>query len=155
MDEAELSLTEVSGAGAAIGPHSSSSTSKNPQDDLDEEDQQQILQPLLGEPLSDAVLPSLDNADGANKKQSLQFRSRRTPDRRRRKRNRQASTLVSGADIRSQRPCCFPSPCCGACCRSKTTLQCMNCLAKMLLWTTFISLAAAVVWYSYELFNHG
>jgi hypothetical protein len=31
----------------------------------------------------------------------------------------------------------------------------MNCLAKMLLWVTFISLAAAVVWYSYELFNHG
>jgi hypothetical protein len=31
----------------------------------------------------------------------------------------------------------------------------MNILAKMLLYVTFVSLTAAIVWYSYELFNHG
>lgn len=43
-----------------------------------------------------------------------------------------------------------------ACCRgSKSTMNCMNIVARIVLWLTFISLAAAVIWYSYELFNHG
>jgi hypothetical protein len=42
-----------------------------------------------------------------------------------------------------------PTTCC--CCKATT----MNMLASILLWMTVISLAIAVFWYSYELFNHG
>jgi hypothetical protein len=37
----------------------------------------------------------------------------------------------------------------------KSTLQCMNHMAKIVLWTTAIALVVAVIWYSYELHNHG
>ena len=45
------------------------------------------------------------------------------------------------------------------CCRDRTlvrsTLSCMNLVAKMLLWCSAIASAAAVIWYSYELKNNG
>lgn len=37
----------------------------------------------------------------------------------------------------------------------KSTLQCMNVMAKIVLWHTVLSLVVAVIWYSYELHNHG
>ena len=37
----------------------------------------------------------------------------------------------------------------------KSTLQCMNLMAKILLWATAVALVVAVIWYSYELHNHG
>lgn len=37
----------------------------------------------------------------------------------------------------------------------KSTLYCMNVVARVLVWCTFIALSIAVIWYSYELFNHG
>jgi hypothetical protein len=96
------------------------------------------------------LLGPLPSAAANANKQSL-FRSRKTSDKRRKKRHRQGAS----SDLKSPHYC-NASPCCGtACVRSKSTLHCMNCLAKMLLWMTFVSLAAAVVWYSYELFNHG
>ena len=48
-------------------------------------------------------------------------------------------------------------PFCYCCDRTvvRSTLSVMNFLAKMLVWSSVIALAAAVVWYSYELTKHG
>ena len=37
----------------------------------------------------------------------------------------------------------------------RSTLSCMNLLAKLLFWCSALASAAAVVWYSYELKKHG
>jgi hypothetical protein len=47
---------------------------------------------------------------------------------------------------------------CSYCCfyrNFKSTLQCMNLMARILLWATAVALVVAVIWYSYELHNHG
>ena len=45
------------------------------------------------------------------------------------------------------------------CCRDRkmvrSTLTCMNVVARILLWCSLLALVAAVVWYSYELKNNG
>jgi hypothetical protein len=60
-----------------------------------------------------------------------------------------------------------PTPCLAPCLKTiccnpnltgssiKSTLSCMNVMAKVLLWCTTASLSGAVFWYSYELLNHG
>jgi hypothetical protein len=37
----------------------------------------------------------------------------------------------------------------------KSTLLCMNHMARLVLWATAFALVVAVIWYSYELHNHG
>jgi hypothetical protein len=87
------------------------------------------------------------------------FRSRKTGVNKRQKKNRKRrprlasyeDRLVAGANNRSSR-CCTP-------CRDRTfvrsTMFVMNILAKILVWSSVIALAAAVIWYSYELTNNG
>lgn len=40
-------------------------------------------------------------------------------------------------------------------CASAHNLKCMNCVARVLVWFTMVSLSAATFWYSYELFVKG
>ena len=72
---------------------------------------------------------------------------------RRRKRKQQPS---------SESCCCCPScfgRCCGGCCKDRkivrSTLSCMNVVARILSWCTVVASVAGVVWYSYELKKTG
>jgi hypothetical protein len=87
------------------------------------------------------------------------FRSRKSGLQKRQKKNRRGrprlasyeDRLVAQANHRESR-CCTP-------CRDRTfvrsTMVVMNILAKILVWSSVVALAAAVVWYSYELKNNG
>jgi hypothetical protein len=114
-------------------------------------------------PLIPGEAPSLFSTTTAaartDSKSSI-FRSRKTSglkrqkNKKRRRRPRLASyedRLVAQASKRESR-CCKP-------CRDRTfvrsTMVVMNILAKILVWSSVIALAAAVVWYSYELKNNG
>lgn len=61
----------------------------------------------------------------------------------------------SGTVMRHQRPPTSPSSRLCASCASAHNLKCMNCVARVLVWLTMVSLSAATFWYSYELFVKG
>jgi hypothetical protein len=57
--------------------------------------------------------------------------------------------------IPSQFLCNLIARCCCLHRNFKSTLKCMNNIAKLVLWATAVALIVAVIWYSYELHNHG
>lgn len=64
------------------------------------------------------------------------------------------SITSSGVLLRNASICCYN----GSFCfyrNFKSTLQCMNFMARIVLWCTVLALIVAVIWYSYELHNHG
>jgi hypothetical protein len=87
--------------------------------------------------MSDTVLmDEMENYEGNPQDQDIMMvRPRRQKGKRRRKRLRPDDEKVK--DDRR----CGPAA--------------MFWVAKLVLWLTIVSLAAAVIWYSYELFNHG
>lgn len=68
-----------------------------------------------------------------------------------------ATTTASLSSTRtsstSKRRCC--QPCCQNQALVRSTLSCMNLLARILFWSSAVASVAAVVWYSYELIKHG
>lgn len=160
--------------------HLGAETSSNPQDDL----QASRLLPLTGEAsVLDEPPPAAASNSTVTKASSVSsqtppaasppknlFRSRKV------KRNRKPksgpgtpSCRTGGITVASDRIIIMPtdeapSPRsdgtskphrCAVCSCTSSNLRCMNCVARVLLWLTMVSMAAAVVWYSYELFNHG
>lgn len=112
--------------------------------------------------------------DNSEKKQSVQAGPRltnrndkRSEDKRKHKRIRSSrihsnlesipddlSSSASGLLLRNGPFCCYN----GSYCfyrNFRSTLQCMNFMARIVLWCTILALVVAVVWYSYELHNHG
>lgn len=159
----ELHATTTSGGG-------------NPQDTQQEQDDEQSdaeVLPLLNE-AGNAATRSISASTAAHPPPvKPSFRSRKggamnTSPRRKRRRNRDG-TLSDGQQQQQQQPLsdsltlqqqntCLRI-CLGWCCKSsgavRSTLNCMNVVARIVLWLTFVSLAAAVIWYSYELIHHG
>ena len=89
--------------------------------------------------------------------------SRRKGQRRRRARRQRSNSTSSEKPVEGMTQ---PGPLdavCSVCLRTmcfdrtmvRNTLSCMNVMARVLVWASFLALGAAVVWYSYELFNNG
>ena len=75
-----------------------------------------------------------------------------------------SSSSNSGIDIAASRCCCCFGSCTSGgglfwCCHDRkivrSTLSCMNVVARILSWCTVVAMAAGVVWYSYELKKTG
>ena len=110
------------------------------------------------------TMPLMPPSASARSKPITTFRSRKNPTNRllrhsKRKRHRLGSSSkhhnANALNLLEEQP---PPPFL-RCCRDRTlvrsTLSCMNLVAKMLFWSSALASVAAVVWYSYELKNNG
>lgn len=82
--------------------------------------------------------------------------SHKTDSKRHRRRRRLSKDFDADLSNHAKPPATLGSKCC-TCDRTlvRSTLSCMNLLAKLLFWCSALASAAAVVWYSYELKKHG
>lgn len=91
--------------------------------------------------------------------------SRRKGERRHRRRRHRSNSASSEKPLEGMTPAVAGplDTVCSMCLRTlcfdrtmvRNTLTCMHVMARVLLWASFFALGAAVIWYSYELFNNG
>ena len=136
-------VMDVTNSMSTVAGTGTDTMSNNPQDALEEAGTASAT--AVGHP---KLLRSRKTKKSSHKTDSKRHRRRR--------RSSKDFDMDASSSSHTKQPSSLGSKCC-TCDRTlvRSTLSCMNILAKLLFWCSALASAAAVVWYSYELKKHG
>eukprot|EP00934_Nitzschia_sp_Nitz4_P002162 Nitzschia sp. Nitz4//scaffold9_size221794//163764//166205//NITZ4_001370-RA/size221794-snap-gene-0.109-mRNA-1//1//CDS//3329561073//2162//frame0 len=142
--DAELSHSASTAAATASANHA-----QNGQD---------LLLPITAPAAAPTAIAASPNVRSRRPKAHRDHHSKRRGRRRTSSKDYHAESFASSSSASTCFGCCRPSA--NGCCQRyqalvRSTLSCMNILARILFWCSALASVAAVVWYSIELRKHG